>query len=452
MSINSIPVIAVFDVGKTNKKLLLFDEHYNVVFERSAKFLESVDDDGDPCENIESLRLSVFDSLHQVFRLKEFDVKAINFASYGASLVYLDKDGMPLTPLYNYLKDYPIELRDNVYDKYGGITRFALETASPTLGSLNAALQLYRVKKQKPDIFENIRYALHLPQYLSFLVSGQYYSDMTSIGCHTAMWDYKNNSYHNWLHAEGLSAKLAPITSGTDTFEATFPGSNYRVGAGLHDSSAALIPYLINFKEPFILISTGTWCITLNPFSGNDLSYEELQKDCLFYMTYDGIPVKASRVFAGQEHEIQAKRIANYFDLPVSRFRNMEIDWSIVDSLQKTVNYHPNLSAFAARDIHQFSNYKEAYHCLIMDLMQVQVQSVNLVFDERSCKRIFVDGGFSKNNIYMNLLAKQYPEAEVYAASMAQATAMGAALCIHKHWNSMPVPADIIKLKYYRSI
>jgi hypothetical protein len=27
---------------------------------------------------------------------------------------------------------------------------------------------------------------------------------------------------------------------------------------------------------------------------------------------------------------------------------------------------------------------------------------------------------------------------------------MGAALAIHKEWNSLPVPADMVKLKYYK--
>src|ERR1700742_3783322 len=100
---NPIPVIAIFDVGKTNKKLFLFDKNYKIVFERSARFLETVDEDGFPCENLESLRQSVFDSLNEVSRLKQFDVKAINFSAYGASFVYLDENGKPLTPLYNYL-------------------------------------------------------------------------------------------------------------------------------------------------------------------------------------------------------------------------------------------------------------------------------------------------------------------------------------------------------------
>jgi sugar (pentulose or hexulose) kinase len=64
-------------------------------------------------------------------------------------------------------------------------------------------------------------------------------------------------------------------------------------------------------------------------------------------------------------------------------------------------------------------------------------------------KRIFVDGGFSKNSVYMNLLAAAFPQMEVFAASMAQATAVGAALTIHRSWNERPLPNDIIDLKYY---
>ena len=50
------PVIAIFDVGKTNKKLILFDSEYNIVDERSARFMETIDEDGDPCENIDVLK------------------------------------------------------------------------------------------------------------------------------------------------------------------------------------------------------------------------------------------------------------------------------------------------------------------------------------------------------------------------------------------------------------
>jgi glycerol kinase len=67
-------------------------------------------------------------------------------------------------------------------------------------------------------------------------------------------------------------------------------------------------------------------------------------------------------------------------------------------------------------------------------------------------KRIFVDGGFGKNAIYMHLLATSIPDIEVYASSVSQATAIGTALAINDAWNSNPAPTDMIQLKYYSAI
>jgi len=447
------PVIAIFDVGKTNKKLFLFNEQYKIVFERSARFTETVDEDGDPCENLESLRLSVFDSLHEVFRKPEFEVRAINFAAYGASLVYVDEDGKPLAPLCNYLKPYPEALQRKFYETYGGEDTVAFVTASPVLGSLNSGMQLYRTKYEKPALFERIHYALHLPQYLSFLVSGQMYSDMTSIGCHTHLWDFTKNDYHEWVYREGIIDKLAPIALGDQVLPASFPGNGYGVGVGLHDSSAALIPYLVSFHEPFVLISTGTWCISLNPFNHTPLTKEELESDCLCYMHYQGTPVKASRLFAGYEHEQQVKRIAEHFGQPSSRYRNLAYNRNIVSKLREEKQgpkpIGGKVSAFAQRNLSDYRSYDEAYHRLIMDLVDLQEIATQLVIRGSSVKRIFVDGGFSKNAIYMNLLADTFPEMEVFAASMAQATAVGAALAIHASWNERPLPSDLIELRFY---
>lgn len=446
-----IPVIAIFDVGKTNKKLFLFNERYQLVFERSARFLETIDEDGDPCENLESLRLSVFDALHEVFRKDEFDIKAINFASYGASLVYLDPHGRPLTPLYNYLKTYPDRLAAKLYDQYAGAKQFSLTTASPNLGSLNSGLQLYRIVEERAELFEHIKYAVHLPQYLSFLVSGQLYSDMTSIGCHTALWDFVKKDYHQWVVDKGIVEKLPPLVRGDVVFPAAYPGATYKVGVGLHDSSSALIPYLLNFKDPFILISTGTWCISFNPFNDAPLSEEELQQDCLFYLTYSGTAVKASRLFAGHMHELQVKRISDYFSVSSAMFRSMRIDWSIVQALRKDLSVKgSSLDVFAERALSDFENATIAYHALMMDLVAAQVASTLLVMGEQVVGRIFVDGGFSKNDIYMNLISDSLQDVEVYAASMAQATAIGAALVIHEEWNTLDIPHDIIELRYYR--
>ncbi|MET0463024.1 MAG: FGGY family carbohydrate kinase [Chitinophagaceae bacterium] len=442
----SIPVIAIIDVGKTNKKLFLFDEEYNIVHERSARFTETTDEDGDPCENLESLRLSVFDSLRFVSSQHKFDVKAINFSAYGASFVYVDEEGLPLTPLYNYLKQYPPELKEPFYNQYGGEELFSLQTASPVLGSLNSGMQVYRLKQEQADIFKRVKYALHLPQYLSYLVSGRACSDITSIGCHTNLWDFKRSAYHDWVNKEGIDKIFAPIVPYHETVPSVFPPGAYNVGAGLHDSSAALIPYLLNFREPFALISSGTWCISLNPFNNTPLTTEELRQDCLCYLDFKGNPVKASRLFAGYIHDEQVKRIADHFQQDPVRYRNVVFHAETIRNLRAQ---HSQGVSFEQRDLSAFSNDTDAYHQLIADLVTQQVQSTQLVLSGSPVKRIFVDGGFSKNEIYMNLLAAAFPGIEIYAATIAQATSLGAALAIHQSWNKKNIPNNIIELMYY---
>jgi sugar (pentulose or hexulose) kinase len=454
-----IPVIAIFDVGKTNKKLFLFDENYKIVFERTARFTETHDEDGDPCENLDSLRLSVFDSLREIFKHKEFDLKAVNFSTYGASFVYVDEDGRPLTPLYNYLKPYPPELGKQFYETYGDEARFACETASPVLGNLNSGLQLYRLKYQQPEVFNKVKYAMHLPQYMSYLLSGQMVTDLTSIGCHTALWDFSKNTYHEWLNREGILPKMAPLKPADGVLSAVFPGSTYSVGIGLHDSSAALIPYLVSFNMPFVLISTGTWSISLNPFNQTPLTEEELKDDCLNYLQYKGGPVKASRLFTGYEYEQQIKRIAAHFNQDVIRYRTMNFDPAIVARLQtkdapqsKHQEGELQKSVFEQRNLADFSNDTEAYHQLMIDIVQQQTRSTRYVLQGCKVQRIFVDGGFSKNTVFMHLLAFAFPHLEVYAASMAQATAVGTALAIHQAWNTKSLPHDLIELKYYSGV
>lgn len=449
-----VPVIAIFDIGKTNKKFFLLNEYYKIVLERTVVFEETQDDDGDPCEDVAKLKSWVEEVLGEILALKKFEVKAINFSTYGASFVHIDQNGEVTAPLCNYLKEFPQELKDEFYAKHGGEDLIASQTASPVLGNLNSGMQLYRIKHRKPELYNRIQYSLHLPQYLNYLVTKTFNTDITSVGCHTQLWDFDKNDYHQWVYTEGIDSILAPMFPSDKTMPVTINGEELAVGVGLHDSSAALIPYLANFAEPFVLISTGTWCISLNPFNTNTLTTEELHQDCLCYMEYHGKPVKASRLFAGNEHEQQTKRIAAHFGKPNDQYKKVKYDPDLVpqDHSSETGGRAEQMlkqSAFVDRDLSQFKTYEEAYHGLIADIMQQQTVSTGLAIQDTQVKRIFVDGGFSKNPIYMNLLAKAFPNFEVYAASVAQATAIGAALSIHKYWNHKPIPADMIELKYY---
>jgi L-fuculokinase len=446
---NALPVIAIFDVGKTNKKLFLFNRRYEIVYERTDKFDEIKDEDGDACENLDQLTRWGRDSFAGLNELKEYDIRALNFSAYGASFVHIGRNGNATLPLYNYLKPFPAALKQEFFDRYGGEERMATETASPVLDHLNSGLQLYRLLKQN-KLSDADGFSLHLPQYLSYLITGKMFSDITSIGCHTMMWNFEKNGYHRWITDEQVMPRLAPVFSSGDVITARAHGRDFVTGVGLHDSSAALIPYLSAFHQPFVLISTGTWCISLNPFNNSPLTSGQLLQDCLCYMSYLGKPVKASRLFAGYEHEQQVKRLAEHYNKARNYFETVAYSGSLADDL--TEHDGPvslTSSGFERRDLKDFPDYESAYHQFMADIMRQQTRSTTLVMEGKPVKRIFVDGGFGRNAVYMNLLARSFPAIEVFAASVPQATAMGAALAIHPHWNDGDLPPDLIGLKYY---
>ena len=393
----AIPVILIFDIGKTNKKILLFNEQYELAHEESTRFPEILDEDGFPCEDIIALTEWVKISIDRLRNSKQFEIKAIHYSAYGASFVYINELGKIIAPLYNYLKPYNERTKSLYESKYGPIAKICLETASPDLGNLNAGLQLYRMKIEQPEKFSKIKWALHLPQYLHYIITGEMASDITSIGCHTMLWNFITNQYHDWVINEELDKLLPPI----------------KEGVGLHDSSAALIPYLSAFTEPFVLISSGTGCISLNPFNDRVLTNEELEMDTLCYMSYKGKPVKASRLFAGKEHEIGLKEISEMY-----------------------------------KDKNDFD---AAYKKLMEEIVQKQIISTNLILQNSMVKRIFVDGGFSKNEYYMQELANGSPGFEIYAATIPQASSLGAALAIHDNWNTQSKSTNLIDLKYYQN-
>ncbi len=444
------PVILIFDIGKTNKKYFLINEQYKIVHSSSENFSETVDEDGFPCDDIILISEWITSSINNILQLKNFQVKAINFSAYGASFVNVDTNGKVVTPLYNYLKPYPEALNEKFYKQYGSKDDIALQTSSTTLGSLNSGMQLYRLKYEQPNTFSRIAFSLHLPQYLSYLISGNSSSDITSLGCHTRLWDFKQNAYHKWVLNEQLNLKFPPIYSCDFTRLINIQNKNIAVGIGLHDSSSALIPYLINFSEPFVLISTGTWSISLNPFNQTPLTIEELRQDCLCYLSYQGKPVKASRLFAGHHHDKEAERIVSYFNVNPAFYKEIVFNRNLISDndvaiLLPEVSTNYNLS-FEQIDLSKYNSAEEAYHQLMLQIAVNQVYSTGLVLKGSPVNKIVVDGGFCKNKIFMKLLSSFFTYIEVYSASIGEAAAIGAALAIHNSWNKQAIPSNLIEL------
>ena len=412
--------IAVVDVGKTNKKLLVFDPELNVLQEESINLPEIKDEDGFPCEDLHALTAWLKETVSGVIDDDRLNVGHLNFSGYGASFVHLDHLGKPVTPLYNYLKPFPDRVRDRFEASNGPMQRVAVETSSPVLGNLNAGLQLFGLKIQRPEVYSQIRWSLHLPQYLSWVFTGEPVADLTSVGCHTMLWDFTGGCYHRWVGESGLAGPMAPMVEPFSSSEVMVGGRSIRVGYGLHDSSAALIPYLKLGRGDFMLLSTGTWSVTMNPFNHDPLTADDLAKDCLCYLTPHGRQVKASRLFAGPMHEEGVARIAEHFNQQPDFFRQVQPDGRFL----------PNgLSEIRSSNGDRPASVVEAYHHLVWTIVQAHVPTIDMVISPE-VRQLYVDGGFGKNPVFMSMLARVYPDLEVFAASVPQASAIGAAMAI----------------------
>ncbi|MCB0839405.1 MAG: carbohydrate kinase [Bacteroidetes bacterium] len=419
------PVTAVFDIGKTNKKFFLFDKDFKEVYRVYETFPEIEDEDGYPTDDLASIEKFVSEKFQEILESEEYEVTTINCSTYGASFVYLDSRGEVLTPLYNYTKPYPPEILEKFYKAYGNDLAIATETASPKLEMLNSGLQIYLLKHTQPEIYEKVRYALHLPQYISFLFTGIPVSEYTSIGCHTALWDFKKGDYHRWVYEEEIDRILPPIVSTDSAFLLNYQGKQRRFGVGIHDSSAALIPYMKGEKKPFVLISTGTWSICMNPFNTEPLTESELNQDCLSFLRVDGSQVKSSRLFLGNEHKVQVAKLIDYFQKERSYQKAVTFDKSLYKELR------PNIQDdILPEDLSIFNSFEEAYHYLMIKLVDMQINSLKLILGSEKIKKIYIDGGFANNDIYVKLLANHFPQYKFRTTQASLGSALGAAMVV----------------------
>ncbi len=428
-------VTAVFDIGKTNKKFFLFDRNFKEVYREYSKFEDIKDEDGYPAENLLALQNWIKNLFHKILDSTEYNVEAINFSSYGASFVHLDSDGNPLTPLYDYTKPLDSDLINSFYEKYGPEVVFSQKTGSTNSGMLNSGMQLYWIKHTKQDIYKKIKYSLHLPQYLSYIFTGIPLSEYTSIGCHTALWDYDKKDYHDWVYLEEINAILPPIVSTETSINMNYNGKRIKIGVGIHDSSSALIPYVRSSKKPFILVSTGTWSISLNPFSTSLLTIDEVQNDCINYMRINGNQIKSSRLLLGNEYRDQVEILSKKYNVTSDFHKkvtfNFDIHQKIVDNFKPLFKWiHINQKEIVQEVSISYDTFEEAYHHLMIELVQLQVKSIKTAKGDQKMDRLYVDGGFSDNEIYIKLLSHYLSDMNLKSTNASLGSALGAAIVI----------------------
>ncbi|MEP2281199.1 FGGY-family carbohydrate kinase, partial [Maribacter sp.] len=234
---------------------------------------------------------------------------------------------------------------------------------------------------------------------------------------------------------EGIDKKLPAIESSNKTTLVNYKGHQINIGIGIHDSSSALVPYIRSIAKPFLLVSTGTWSISINPFNKDMLTSHDIENDSLFNMQVDGSPVKVSRLFLGNEYKIQVQALSDYYKVPYDMHKNVRFDQNIFLEINKDFTHRYKWSSMTSASMPEktvmiYDSYEYAYHQLLLELVLLQVKSIKAAIGKSKIKQIYVDGGFSDNEVFIQMLSQFMNTIKLKTTNSSLGSALGAAIVI----------------------
>lgn len=297
--------VAVIDIGKTNAKVALVDlDRLGEVAVRKVPNVVSTSDLY-PHHDIEHLWDFILASLAELNR--EFRIDAISVTTHGATAVLLDRAGRLALPVLDYEFEAPAADRIG----YEEVRPDFRETGSPSLpAGLNIGRQLFWQQRRFPERFADVRAILMYPQYLGFRLTGILANEVTSLGCHTDLWNPASRDFSRLVDRQGWRQFFPPVRSAGDVLGPVLPEIAARTGldpstsvhCGLHDSNASLLPHLLSRQAPFSVVSTGTWVVAMA--IGAEGTALDPARDTLINVNALGDPVPSARFMGGREYEM----------------------------------------------------------------------------------------------------------------------------------------------------
>jgi len=437
--------IAVIDIGKTNKKVLVFSSDLKLQHQDSIQIGE-VTKENLLCDDIETTEHWILNSLKKIGC--RYSIEVISTTTHGATVVHLGKNGEMAFPVISYQHHPGEDVLDGFYAVCGRAEDLYLTTATPPLGQfLNVGLQLFWLKESYPQRFAKVKKILFLPQYIGFLLTGNAKSEPTSIGCHTCLYDFLRKDWSDVVTKLDIKDKFPAKFSnpwdrlGTvkeEIHKVTGLDKKCLVSVGIHDSNASLLPYLISKKKSFVLASTGTWCAFFYPGSNFHLEASDMNKDTLYYLDPFGRPVRASRFKGGEEHEHYCSLIEERFGCDVKKTQPdvkrleeilRDCDCFVIPGLTPGAGQFPNSKPGIISEKKFYRDAGGAYHLLNLFLAIQSYVAIDRILGKEAKSPIFVEGGFTQNAIYLSLLSTLFPQQEVSSTDIKQATSLGAAIC-----------------------
>ncbi|MFO7822209.1 MAG: FGGY family carbohydrate kinase [Lentisphaeria bacterium] len=452
------PCIAVLDIGKTNKKVVAYDAQLNVL-KTAVRRIDEVERDGFVSDNVEEIRNFFFEKLCEFNR--EYEVKAISISAHGATFCCIDENGDLSVPQVSYTTDPGPELDQKFYAEFGAPEELQKETATASFNLLlNVARGIYFVRDKFPEGFARTEHILNYNSYWGYLLTGNVGAEYTYMGCHSFLWDFHANQPSSVARKMGIADMLpTPLNHPWDVLGTISPAVAQETGLapdtilthGLHDSNAALVPYMCSVDHDFVLNSTGTWCVDMHEADDVRFTDEELGKTVFFNLNAYGRPVKTSIFLGGAEFEAYADILKSIhgdlekpqFDPELCQQVINDQRYFIMPSVTPGTGQFPQSEAriieahkeFPLADVQagkvapEFLKDQKLAHA-VLDLSLVMQTTVAL--ERVGCTdglTIFTEGGFRRDATYNGLLASFYPNSECCITNLEEASAVGAAVC-----------------------
>ena len=297
----------VLDIGKTNAKLTLLDAAGAIVAEqRSPNTI--VNAAPYPHHDTERLWAWLQATLAAFARLAH--ITAIVPVTHGATAALVDDDGLVLPVL-----DYESTLPQALAAEYAALRPAFADTLSPQLPcGLNLGLQLFWLAKTFPLEFSRARHILTYPQYWAWRLSGVAASEVTSLGCHTDLWQPLQGDYSSLVGQMGWRELFPAAQAAWSALGPLLPAWQGGMGlptacqvlCGIHDSNASLLRYLDTGTQaqPRTVLSSGTWLIAAA--FGAPLQRLDETADMLANVDALGRPVACMRFMGGREFSMLA--------------------------------------------------------------------------------------------------------------------------------------------------
>ena len=461
--------IAVFDVGKTNKKVLVYNERLELL-DSVYKVFPVEEQNGVEVEPIEDVETWFIEHLRRFG--EQYSIRAISVTTHGGSFVAVGEDGKPSVPMLSYTHEPGKTFHEEFYKKVGDPGELQRKTATLVLGALiNPAKGIYFSQKEWPEEWKKTKHILFFPQYWGYRMTGEVASDYTYAGCHTYLWDYERWDWSDVADNLGVR-ELMPERIGrswdilgtiTEEFgEKTGLSRDTIVTLGIHDSNSSLLPYLIKKKnEQFVLNSTGTWCVAMHPTDKVEFSDDEIGKSVFFNISAFGTPVKTTILAGGLEFETYTEILKKLYggeELPdfnralyqrIIKEKGHFILPSVLGGTGQFPDSKPrvveNGKVYPLEDIQEgrsvpefFNDFPAAYATLNLSLaIQTEISFQRVDLPEGGS--IYTEGGFRNNPDYNALLTAFFPTAPVYLTGMEEATSFGAALLAKSAQEEIPV-------------